>query len=100
MKIYSELGLEALNYVFYEVLNSTSPKFLSDITPRTTRRYASRYTNNIPLVRVSDNYFMNTFFPSRTTEWDKLDRSIQNSASLNIIKDRLSQSVRPSENSV
>ena len=43
---------------------------------------------------------MNTFFPSRTTEWDKLDQSIENSASLNIIKDRLSQSVRPSENSV
>ena len=41
-----------------------SPKYLSNIIPSTTRRYSSRNANNIPLVRVNKNYFINTFFPS------------------------------------
>ena len=77
-----------------------SPKYLSDIIPSTTRRYSSRNENNIPLVRANNNYFMNTFFPSTITEWNKLDLSIRNSASLNVFKGRLLQSVRPLENSV
>ena len=77
-----------------------SPKYLSDIIPGTTRRYSSRNENNIPLVRVNDNYFMNTFFPSIITEWNKLNLSIRNSASLNVFKGRLLQFVRPLENSV
>ena len=77
-----------------------SPKFLSDIIPSTTRRYSSRNANNIPLVRVNNNYFMNTFFPSTITEWNKLDLSIRNSTSLHIFKGRLLQFVRPLENSV
>ena len=40
-----------------------SPKYLSDIIP-SIARYVTRNANNIPLVRVNNNYFMNTFFPS------------------------------------
>ena len=36
-----------------------SPKNF-DINPSTTRRYASQNANNIPLLRVNNNYFMNT----------------------------------------
>ena len=77
-----------------------SPKYLRDIIPSTTRRYSSRNENNIPLVRVNNNYFMNTFFPSTITDLNKLDLSIRNSASLNVFKGRLLQFVRPLENSV
>ena len=67
-KVYSELGLESLQdrrwyrklCVFYKILNNMLPKYLSDIIPSTTRRYSSRNENNIPLVRVNNNYFMNT----------------------------------------
>ena len=72
-----------------------SPKYLSDIIPRTIRRYSSRNSKNIPSVKVTNDYFMNTFFPSTITEWKKLDLSIRNSTSLNIFKDRLLQFVRP-----
>ena len=107
-KIYSELGLESLQdrrwyrklCVFYKILNNMSPKYLSDIIPSTTRRYSSRNANNIPLVRANTNYFMNTFFPSTITEWNKLDLSIRKSTSLNIFKSRLLRFVRPLENSV
>ena len=77
-----------------------SPKYLSDIIPSTNGRYSSRNENNIHLVTVNNNYFMNTFFPSTITEWNKLDLSIRNSASFNVFKGRLLQFVRPLENSV
>ena len=96
-KIYSELGLESLQgrrwyrklCVFYKILNNMSPKYLGDIIPSTNRRYSSRNTNNIPLVRANTNYFMNTFFPCTISEWNRLDLSICKSTSLNIFKSRL-----------
>ena len=77
-----------------------SPKYLNDIIPSTTRRYSSRNTNKFPLVRANNNYFMNTFFPSTITKWNKLDLSIRKSTSLNIFKSRLLRNLRPLENSV
>ena len=44
---------------FYKIFNNMSPKYLSDIIPSTTGRYASRNANNISLVSVNNNY--NTF---------------------------------------
>ena len=72
-----------------------SPKYLSDIIPSTTRRYSSRNENNMPLVRVNNNYFMNTFFPSTITKCNKIHLRIRNSTSLNVFKGRLLQFVRP-----
>ena len=77
-----------------------SPKYLSDIIPSTTRRYSSRNANSIPLVRVNNNYFLNTFFSSTITEQNKPNLSIRNSTSLSIFKGRLLQFVRPFENSL
>ena len=77
-----------------------SPKYINDIIASTTRRYSSRNLNNIPLVRVNNNYLMNTFFSSTISDWNKLKLSIRNSTSLNIFKGRLLKFVRPSENSV
>ena len=37
---------------FYKILNGTSQKYLSDTIPSTTRRYASKNVNNIPLVTI------------------------------------------------
>ena len=62
------------------------PKYLSDIIPSTTGKYSSRNVNNILLVRVNNNYFTDTFSPSTITEWNKLDLSIHNSISFNILK--------------
>ena len=77
-----------------------SPKYISDIIPTSTRRYSSRKANNISLVRANNNFFMNTFFPSTITEWNKLDLSIPKPTSLNIFKSRLLRFVRPLENNV
>ena len=77
-----------------------SPKYFSDIVPSTTRRYSSRNANNIPLVRADANYFINTFFPSTITEWNKLDLSVRKSTSLHIFTSRLLRFIRSVENSV
>ena len=55
-----------------------SPKYLSDIIPSTTRRHSSRNPHNITLIRVNNNYFMNTIFPSTITGCNKLDLGIRN----------------------
>ena len=77
-----------------------SPKYLSDIIPSTTRWYAWRSANNIPLVKVNNNFFINTFFPSTLTEWNKLYTRIRSSTSLNILNGRFLQFVKPLENSL
>ena len=76
-----------------------SPKYLRDIMPSTNKRYASKNASNIPLVRVNNNYFMNIFFQSTITEWNKLDLSIQNSAGFNLFKGSLLQFLKPLESS-
>ena len=38
---------------------------------------ASGNANNISLVRVDNNYFVKSFFPSAITEWNKLDLIIK-----------------------
>ena len=68
--------------------------------PSTNRRYSSRNTYNIPLVRVSSSYFMNLLLVYNNWVSNKLDLSIRNSASLNISKGRLLRIVKPLENSV
>ena len=76
------------------------PKRLSDIIPSTTKRYALRSANNVPLVRVNSNYFMHIFFSSTIAEWNKIDPSIRSLASLNILNDKLLQFVELLENSL
>ena len=106
-KIYPELGLESLQdrcwyrklRIFYRILNSMSLKYISDIIPRTISWRHSSRNANILLVIVNSNYFMSTFFPSKITEWNKVDLSSCNSTSLYIFKRRLSQFVKPLENS-
>ena len=106
-KIYPELGLQSLqdrcwyrkSRVFYRILNSMSLKYISDIIPRTISWRHSSRNANILLVIVNSNYFMSTFFPSKITEWNKVGLSSCNSTSLYIFKRRLSQFVKPLENS-
>ena len=44
------------------------------------------------------NFFKNTFFPSTVFEWNKLDPSLQNSASYNVFKNSVLKFIRPSPN--
>ena len=86
--------------ITFKVSRINFVRYLSDIIPSTTRRYYSRNANNIPWVKVNNNYFMKIFSPSTIIERSKLDLSIRNWTSLNIFEGRLLQFERPLENSV
>ena len=59
----------------------------------------SSQIDNISTIITTSNFFRNSFFPSTMTEWNKLDRDIRNSDSLNVFKLFL-KFVRPVANSV
>ena len=46
------------------------------------------------------NFFKNTFFPSTVFEWNKLDPSLQNSASYNVFKNSVLKFIRPSPDKI
>ena len=59
----------------------------------------SSQIDNISNIKTRSNFFSNSFFPSTVTEWNKLDRDIRNSDSLNVFKLSLLKFVRPVTNS-
>ena len=60
----------------------------------------SSQIDNISNIKARSDFFRNSFFPSAITEWNKLDRDIRNSDSLNVFKLSLLKFVRPVANSV
>ena len=60
----------------------------------------SSQIDNISNLKTRSNFFRTSFFPSTITEWNKLDRDIRNSDSLNVFKLPLLKFVRPVANSV
>ena len=108
-KLYQELGLESLKSkrwlrklcLFYKIYNK-SPSYLCNLIPDRVKFYSTRSSpiNNIFNIKTRSNFFRNYFFPSTITEWNKLDRHIRNSDSLNVFKLFLLKFVRPVANSV
>ena len=107
-KIYQELGLESLKSRrwfrklchFYKIFNEKSPLYLFNLIPNLNRVHNTRLSYNIPPIKLRDDYFKNSFFPSALTEWNKLDLNIRNSESLNTFKKRLLNFIRPCTNSI
>ena len=53
----------------------------------------------IPLTKTKHNFFKKTFFPSATSEWNKLDLAIRNAESLGIFKRNILRFFRPTSKS-
>ena len=107
-KIYQELGLESLKSRrwfrklchFYKIFNDKPPSYLFNLIPNFNRVHNTRLSYNIPTIKVKHDYFKNSFFPSAISEWTKLDLNIRNSASLNALKKKLLNFIRPCANSI
>ena len=74
---------------FLRFSDTKCPKYLFNIIPTSVSIYNTRNTNNIPLFKVKNNFFQNSFFPSAVIEWNKLDLNIRYPESLNIFKKTL-----------
>ena len=61
--------------------------------------YRTRQCNKIPAINVKHDFFKNTFFPSTTIEWNKVDWKIKNSENIEIFKKIILSFIRPSPNS-
>ena len=107
-KIYQELGLESLKSRrwlrklchFYKIFNDKSPSYLFNLIPNFNRVRNTRFSYNIPPIKVKHDYFKNSLFPSAISEWNKLDLNIRNSASLNAFKKKLLNFTWPCANSI
>ena len=106
-KLYQELGLESLEKrrwyrklcYFYKIFNKQSPTYLLNIIPVSSRSYFTRYVKMFLLLKW--HYFLkNSFFPSTVIEWNKIDKNIRKSESLNIFKKSILEFIRPSQNRV
>ena len=89
-------------FLFFKIYKNKSPSYLYNLIPNRVKFYSTRSSqiDNISNIKTRSNFFRNSFFPSTITEWNKLDRDIRNSDSLNVFKLSLLKFVRPVANSV
>ena len=84
-KLYQELGLETLEKrqwysklcYFYKIFNKQSTTYLLNIIPVSSRSYFTRYVENVPSLKVRDDFLNISFFPSTAIEWNKIDKNIR-----------------------
>ena len=88
--------------LFCKMYENKSLSYLYNLIPDRMKFYSTRSSqiHNISNNKTRSNFFRNSFFPSTITEWDKLDRDIRNSDSLNDFKLSLLKFVRPVTNRV
>ena len=93
-KFYQDLGLESLEKrrwywklcYFYKIFDKNSSTYLLNIIIVSSRSYFTRYVENVSPFKVTHDSLKNLFFPSTVTEWNKIERNIRKSESLNIFK--------------
>ena len=85
--------------MFYKIYKNKSPFYLFNSIPEKTFSYATRNVDCIPLIKIKHNFFKNTFFPSATIEWNKLDFTIRNAESFGICKSNILKFIRPTPRS-
>ena len=85
-----------------KIYKNKAPSYLYNLIPNRAKIYSTRNSqiDNVSNIKTKSNFFRNSFFPSTITEWNKLDRDICNSDSLNVFKLSLLKFVRPVVNSV
>ena len=64
------------------------------------RSYFTRYVENVPSFKVRHDFFKNSFFPFTVIEWNKIDKNIPKSESLNIFIKSILKFIRPSQDRV
>ena len=105
-KLYQELSLESLQLrrwyrklcCFYKIYNKQAPGYLTEIIPTRNEAYQTRHLANIPSLSFKHCFFKNIFFPSTILEWNKLDPSLRNSPSCNVLKNSILKFIRPFPN--
>ena len=102
-KLNQELSLETLQSrrwfrklcLFYTIINNQSPSYLFDYIPSTNRIYNTRNAANVPKIKSKHTFFKNSYIPSTTIEWNKLDQDTRNAKSYAFFRKHLLSFIRP-----
>ena len=110
-KLYDNIGWESLHdrrtarrlHIFYETFNSKFPNYLFDIVKSQLFSENSRNFNKKILINIpcKKNIFKKSFYPATILDWnmlDSLDRSIKESRSKSIFKNKINNQIRPKKN--
>ena len=108
IRLYQELGLESLSdrrwyrrlVKFYNIVKGSCPSYLNKFLPCKQRSYNTERSDQFRGFNANTNFFKNSFFPYCVCEWNKLDPSIRNSASISIFKNCLLKFIRPKGHSI
>ena len=96
----SRKKMMVLKTYFYKIFDKQSSTYLLNIITVSSGPCFTRYIENVPSFKVRHDFLKNFFFPSTVIEWNKIDKNIQKSESLNILKKNILKFVCSSENRV
>ena len=107
-KLYQELGLVSLQlrrwyrklWFFNKIYKKQAPCYLTKTIQTRNEANQKSHFANIPSLSFKHHFFKNIFFQPTILEWNKLDPSLQNSASYNVFKNSILKLIRPSSNKI
>ena len=83
--------------MFYKIYKKKGPFDIFNLIPKKTSSYATRNIDCIPLIRMKDDFFKNTFLPSAIIA--KLDPTIWNAENVGTSKSNIIKFIRPTPRS-
>ena len=89
-KLCSKLGFESLKFTrwfrklctYFKIKTTGEPEYLFDIIPKTNHLYNTSLPEDVSTFYFRTDVFKYSFFSSEILEWNKLDKSIQQSTSM------------------
>ena len=107
--LYAELGWQSLSsrrwsrrlILFYRIVNNLTPSCTQEPIPSLRQsNYSLRNEDVIRSIRGRTERFLSSFYPSCTSEWNKLDPKIRLAPSVSVFKTKLLSKIRPPPKSV
>ena len=89
-KLCRKLGFESLKFTrwfrklctYFKIKTTGEPEYLFDIIPKTNHLYNTSLPEDVSTFYFRTDVFKYSFFSSEILEWNKLDKSIQQSTSM------------------
>ena len=103
VKLYDELGWEALDQrrwghrmtTWYKIVNGLTPAYLFEHVPKEAPRPLRSFIPKAPIAKTER--YQNSFFPYCINEWNSLEKDVKYSSSLENFKESINSVIRPEE---
>ena len=103
LKLYNEIGLESLKFrrlfrklcIFYKIKSTGLLSYLYDLIPKSSHMYNDHSVEDLAMLCRRTDISKYSFFPTKISEWNKLDLKIRKSKTLLIFRNDLTKIGRP-----